>query len=52
MGYWNHCASGGAELGARPERIHEILVEGSKRARVVADETMQRVRDAIKINYT
>ncbi len=39
------------ELASRPERIHEILVEGSKRARAVAVETMRRVRDAIKISY-
>jgi len=39
------------ELASRPERIHEILVEGSKRARVVAVETMARVRDAVKITY-
>ena len=39
------------ELASRPERIHEILVEGSKRARAVAVDTMGRVRDAMKINY-
>ncbi len=39
------------ELASRPERIHEILVEGSKRARAIAVETMARVRDAMKISY-
>ena len=39
------------ELASRPERIHEILVEGSRRARKVARETMDRVRDAMKITY-
>ena len=39
------------ELASRPERIHEILVEGSKRASKVARETMDRVRDAMKITY-
>ena len=39
-----------AEL-ARPERLKEILFEGSKRARVVAEGTLQRVRDAMKISY-
>lgn len=39
------------ELASRPEGIHEILVEGSKRARKVATETMERVRDAVKIKY-
>jgi tryptophanyl-tRNA synthetase len=39
------------ELASRPERIREILVEGSRRARTVATQTMERVRDAIKITY-
>jgi len=39
------------ELASRPERIHEILVDGSARARAVAVETMARVRDAMKISY-
>jgi tryptophanyl-tRNA synthetase len=39
------------ELASRPERIREILVEGSRRARAVAVETMARVRDAVKIVY-
>jgi tryptophanyl-tRNA synthetase len=37
---------------ARPERLKEVLFEGSRRARAVAGETMQRVRDAVKISYT
>jgi tryptophanyl-tRNA synthetase len=36
---------------ARPDRLREILVEGSKRARGVAQGTMERVRDAVKITY-
>ncbi len=36
---------------AKPERMKEILVEGSKRARGVAEQTMARVRDAMKISY-
>src|SRR6266705_3337023 len=39
------------ELASRPERIHEILVDGSARARKVAVETMDRVREAVKIKY-
>ena len=39
------------ELASRPERIREILVDGSARARRVAVETMARVRDAVKLNY-
>jgi tryptophanyl-tRNA synthetase len=36
---------------AKPERLKEILFEGSKRARDVAEQTMVRVRDAMKISY-
>jgi tryptophanyl-tRNA synthetase len=36
---------------AKPERLTEILFEGSKRARVVAEQTMGRVRDAMRIVY-
>jgi tryptophanyl-tRNA synthetase len=37
---------------AKPDRLREILFEGSKNARVVAAETMRRVREAMKISYT
>jgi tryptophanyl-tRNA synthetase len=40
-----------AAVLARPDRLKEILFEGSRRARVVAGETMARVRDAVKIAY-
>jgi tryptophanyl-tRNA synthetase len=40
-----------AALLADPDRLKEILFEGSKRARQVAKETMTRVRDAMKIAY-
>jgi tryptophanyl-tRNA synthetase len=36
---------------ARPGYLKDVLFEGSKRARVVAAETMTRVRDAMKISY-
>jgi tryptophanyl-tRNA synthetase len=39
------------EIVARPGRIREILFEGSARARTVAQETMERVRDAVRIRY-
>ena len=39
------------EVMARPERIREIAVEGSKKARAVAHETMERVRDALRLRY-
>jgi tryptophanyl-tRNA synthetase len=40
-----------AAVLAKPERMREILFEGSKRARAVAAETMGRVREAVKIVY-
>ena len=40
-----------AAVLADPDRLREIMVEGSKRARSIADETMRRVRDAVKISY-
>ena len=36
---------------ARPGHAREILVEGSRRARAIAQDTMGRVRDAVKITY-
>ena len=36
---------------AKPDRLKEVLVEGSRRARAVALETMTRVQDAVKISY-
>jgi tryptophanyl-tRNA synthetase len=40
-----------AAVMAKPDRLREILFEGSKRAQAVAAETMARVRDAVKIAY-
>ena len=36
---------------AKPGYLREVMFEGSKRARVVAIETMERVRDAVKLKY-
>jgi tryptophanyl-tRNA synthetase len=36
---------------ARPGYLREVMVEGSRRARVVAIETMERVRGAVKLRY-
>jgi len=36
---------------AKPGTVREILHEGSKKARVVAVETMERVRAAVKLRY-
>jgi len=40
-----------AELLARPETLREILFEGSRKARGIAHETMERVRAAAKLKY-
>jgi len=39
------------ELMERPDHLREIVVEGSRRARVVAQATMARVRDAVRLKY-
>jgi tryptophanyl-tRNA synthetase len=36
---------------ARPGYLREVLVEGSRRARAVAQETMDRVRTAVRLRY-
>ena len=40
-----------AAVLAKPERLKEMLFDGSARARTVAADTMGRVRDAMKITY-
>ena len=40
-----------AAVLATPDRLKEILSEGSKRARTVAEQTMERVREAMRIAY-
>jgi tryptophanyl-tRNA synthetase len=40
-----------AAVLAKPERLKEILFDGSARARKVAQQTMERVRDAMKVTY-
>jgi tryptophanyl-tRNA synthetase len=40
-----------AQLMAKPSALKEILVEGSRKARGIAGETMERVRGAVKLVY-
>ena len=40
-----------ADVMARPGRLKEMLFEGSRRARAAAEETIGRVREAVKISY-
>ena len=37
------------ELAAKPEMVQEILLDGEARARAVARETMQEVRETMKL---
>ncbi|MEO6212232.1 MAG: tryptophan--tRNA ligase, partial [Vicinamibacterales bacterium] len=41
-----------AELLKKPETLRDVLHEGSRKARVVAEETMERVRRAVKLKYS
>ena len=40
------------EVLARPETLREILHEGSRKARHIAHETMERVRAAVRLKYS
>ncbi len=41
-----------ADVLSNPARVKEILMDGSSRARAIAQETMKQVRDAVKLSYT
>jgi len=40
-----------AAVARNPERVREILIEGSRKARAVAQQTMERVRAAVRLRY-
>ena len=40
-----------AQALAKPGYLRDVLMDGSKKARVVAQATMERVRDAVKLKY-
>jgi tryptophanyl-tRNA synthetase len=40
-----------ADVLANPSALREILHEGSRKARAVAQDTMERVRSAVKLSY-
>jgi tryptophanyl-tRNA synthetase len=40
-----------AEYAAKPERVREIILEGTRQGRAVAQQTMNEVRTAMKIAY-
>jgi tryptophanyl-tRNA synthetase len=39
------------EVLGRPDALREIMIEGSRRARAVAQDTMERVRSAVRLDY-
>jgi tryptophanyl-tRNA synthetase len=39
------------ELAKRPDTVWDVLIEGSRKAREVAEATMEEVRGAMKISY-
>jgi tryptophanyl-tRNA synthetase len=39
------------EVMAKPGQLREIAIEGSRKARTIAQATMERVRDAVKLRY-
>jgi tryptophanyl-tRNA synthetase len=39
------------EVMTNPGAVREIVIEGSKKARLIAQATMERVRDAVKLRY-
>jgi tryptophanyl-tRNA synthetase len=39
------------DVMAKPSALRDILQEGSRRARAIAEETMARVRSAVKLSY-
>ena len=41
-----------AEVLAQPTRVRDILMDGSSRARVIAQKTMKQVRDAVRLAYS
>jgi tryptophanyl-tRNA synthetase len=41
-----------AEALARPSALREILEAGSRKARAIAQDTMERVRGAVRLKYT
>lgn len=40
-----------ADIVAKPDTLREILHEGSRKARAIAHETMERVRSAVRLKY-
>jgi len=39
------------EVMANPGHLRDVVMDGSRKARLVAQATMERVRDAVKLKY-
>jgi len=39
------------EVMAKPDRLREMAIEGSRKARTIAHATMERVRDGVRLRY-
>jgi tryptophanyl-tRNA synthetase len=39
------------EVLSRPDYVRDVMMDGSKKARTIAQTTMERVRDAVKVRY-
>ncbi len=39
------------DFASKPDRVKEIIVEGTRKGRAVAQDTMAEVRTAMKISY-
>lgn len=40
-----------ARYAARPEYVEEVVAEGSRKARAIAHETLERAREAMRLSY-
>ncbi len=40
-----------SQFASQPKRVHEIIMEGTRKGRAVAQQTMSEVRDAMKLCY-
>lgn len=49
--YWEPIRAKRKELKGRPDYVWEVLTDGEKQAREIAGKTMEKVREAMKINY-
>ena len=41
-----------AEFASKPEQVREIIIEGTRRGRALAQQTMDEVRSAMKLKYS